>query len=72
MSESVPYMTAEIGVLQSQQIEHVLLIYTDKKVLQIERGHLSITLKTLDVCGFSFKSIVPLGDSENLHLLISF
>lgn len=72
MNDSVPYMTGEIGVLQSQQIEHVLLIYTDKKVLQIERGHLSITLKTLDACGFSFKSIVPLEDNENLHLLISF
>lgn len=72
MSDITPYMTGELGVLQSQEIEHTLLIYPDKKVIQIERKDLEATLKTLQACSFIFKSILPLNDKEDLYLLISF
>lgn len=72
MSDTIPYMTAELGVLQSQQIEHVLIIYPDRKVIQVERKDLAITLQTLEACKFTFRSILPMNDKEDMYLLISF
>lgn len=72
MGDTIPYMTGELGVLQSQEIEHVMLIYHDKKVLQIERKDLEVTLKILQACSFNFRSIVQMGDNEDLYLLVSF
>lgn len=57
MSDNIPYMTAELGVLQSQDIEHVLIIYPDMRVIQIEEKDLIATFDTLKACGFNFKKI---------------
>lgn len=69
MDDNIPYMTAEIGVLQSQNIDHVLLIYPDKLVIQVEEKDLFATLHTLTANKFGFKSVVRHAE---YHVLISF
>jgi hypothetical protein len=59
-------MSAEISALSAQNIEHVLLLYPDKRMLEVEVSDISTALATLADCGLRFKAITPINDTEVL------